>query len=391
MKSTTRRTVLSLVAKAALAATATACSGVDVDSQAPPEPPLADTQQPLAGGRHFWARVRGSDGAVTNSYLYSGGTITVNHPAPGEYYLTATGTWYTTMPRGNAQVVAMGMGQERCGFITSPLDDPTGNTHLWIICSLNGVHANSDFAVQYAGAGPNTPTTPAAYFTTEMFPFPTHIDPERTWHSRGATNRVLWSSTGSYQVQLPGLGGSTGAIQISTLLKGSHDGRYCKYYDAGTSTIDKWIGVNCYDKNGVRTDSNFMLNYFSGIPDPGKEGQVGSVNHGAYVFADRHKEPTYVPSNPSSWIGPGVCGSAQPSRNNVIRNGPGVYTVQHFGFPAHQATAHVTAVGTSSKLCKIESIVDAPGIYCTSNVNIRCFTATGTPADLQFYESFMTP
>jgi len=187
-------------------------------------------------------------------------------------------------------------------------------------------------------------------------------------NSSGGTNTITRNGTGSYVVTLPGLGGGGsvgGIVQVTAYGSGPES---CKVSNWHPTPSDIAVTVLCFDASGVPTNTLYDVS-FSTYP-------TEVVNHG-YVWVDDPFSPSSVPSTFYQF-------NSTCNTNTISRAGVGKYTVKFPGLaalpgdPQPGGTVKVTAYGTGSEICKVESWT---AVGPDEFVDVRCFTALGAAAD----------
>ncbi|WP_110240102.1 hypothetical protein [Nocardioides gilvus] len=87
-----------------------------------------------------------------------------------------------------------------------------------------------------------------------------------------------------------------------------------------------------------------------------------------------------IPAGPlgvSSVLNNGYVYNSSGEDTTVTRNGVGYYAVRFTGVDLGSGSVHVTAYGSSSDTCKVQS-------WGAESVWVRCFDAAGNPADNRF-------
>jgi len=190
-------------------------------------------------------------------------------------------------------------------------------------------------------------------------------------NSSGGTNTITRNGTGNYAVTFPGLGGGGsvgGIVQVTAYGSGPES---CKVSNWHPTPSDIAVTVLCFDASGVQTDTLYDVS-FSTYP-------TEVVNHG-YVWANDPFSPSYVPNTFYQF-------NSTCNTNTISRAGVGKYTVKFPGLaalpgdPQPGGTVKVTAYGTGSEICKVESWT---AVGPDESVEIRCFTALGAAADTQY-------
>jgi hypothetical protein len=100
----------------------------------------------------------------------------------------------------------------------------------------------------------------------------------------------------------------------------------------------------------------------------------------AYLWADQPTAPSYTPSLAYQFNSSGAT-------NTVVRTGVGRYTAKLPNLGSQTGHVQVTAYGTGSERCKVERWYPSG---TTQQVNVRCFTSTGTPVDTRFTMTYVS-
>jgi len=178
-------------------------------------------------------------------------------------------------------------------------------------------------------------------------------------NSTGASNTITRSSVGVYTVTMPGLGQPNGNVQVTAY--GSSANR-CKVTSWTTLGTALRIAVRCHTAGGFAADTPFVAQYY--------RAGAGNPFQQAYLWANMPTAPSYTPSPLYSF-------NSRGGTNTVVRNSTGVYTANLPGFTTVGGNVAVTAYGSDSNVCKVSS-------WGISSVIVRCFTASGLPADSLF-------
>jgi hypothetical protein len=111
----------------------------------------------------------------------------------------------------------------------------------------------------------------------------------------------------------------------------------------------------------------------------------------AYLWADQPIAASYTPALAYQQNSSGAT-------NTMVRTGMGVYQALLPNLAANAGTVHVTAYGSGTQTCKVASW--GPNFFrhgggwsltSTQQVNVRCFNASGAPADTRFTLSYANP
>lgn len=233
---------------------------------------------------------------------------------------------------------------------------------------------------------------------------PNHIIPETTSTGDWQTHKEFMSfnssrgnplptirrtSTGVYEVSLPGLGTPNPGLAQVTALGGNPLGRNPAHCIAGlpvASSTDSPLRVRVEGwKGSERADTDFILNY-----DQEVTRMYPPAHQGARVYADNWVAASYTPSrsfNTGSIID-------APGKNRAYRMGTGLYRVHHSEI---QSTPNSVWVGAAppweflgsgapgGNYCKVERWVpESRG----TDVYIRCYDAGGNLVDSRYFETY---
>ncbi len=312
--------------------------------------------------------------AANDQGNWFGGNDTVSRSATGAYLVTLGGMGVLG---GVPHVTALGKSGKYCDVLDWY---ESGDEFIDVTCTTRtGAPADSPFTLTYLYS--NGDPGPLAYLWADRSGSAVDYAPDATYSfdSSGGTNTVHHPSAGDYQVTLPGLGSTRGDIQV-TAYAGSglpRDGvapgaleaaPSCGVESWGPAGADMVAEVICRDPSGTRADARFDLTFLQGI---GPEGSIQT--HDAYLWANRARAASYLPSQHYRYSHPG--GSI-----NVTRQGTGRYTVTLAAMPKGGAVV-VTAYGGGAVRC------GAAGIRTDGTpqtVSVRCFRSNGQAVDSQF-------
>ncbi len=177
-----------------------------------------------------------------------------------------------------------------------------------------------------------------------------------------APNEVTTLGVGQYRVDFPDIGGPGGTVHVTAYGSNAR----CKVQSWGNSGTTLRVNVRCHAPDGTPVGSRFAASYVRETGTPGVRG--------GYVWANNPTAASYAPSLSYQWNSSGAV-------NGVQRLGGGSYRVSCPNQDFTGGTVQVTAYGTSSDYCKVQS-------WGGSSVNVRCFDANGNPADEQFTASY---
>jgi secreted trypsin-like serine protease len=191
--------------------------------------------------------------------------------------------------------------------------------------------------------------------------------PVRQRNASAHDSTVTRTGTGRYTVQVTNLGHGiqSGTVHVSAVGNDSHACRVGTWFPSGP---DQTVQVACFAADGTAVDAMFSMSY--ALPVMG--GDSGVI---AYAWAGRPTTPSYVPDPKWSF-------NSRSGTNTVTRQSTGVYQVRFGAMALTGGTAVATAQGTvGAEACKVGTF-GASG--ADEVVEVRCFSATGTPADAMF-------
>jgi len=102
----------------------------------------------------------------------------------------------------------------------------------------------------------------------------------------------------------------------------------------------------------------------------------------AFLWADQPTAPAYTP-NPSYQF------NSSGATNTVVRAGVGAYTVSLPNLGSATGHVEVSAYGTGGERCKVAAWLPSLPAGSAEQVDIRCFTSTGPPADTRFAMTYV--
>jgi hypothetical protein len=146
------------------------------------------------------------------------------------------------------------------------------------------------------------------------------------------------------------------------------------------------VTVSCFDTFGTLKDSAFSIAF----TDSAFTGSYG------YAWADN---PSAVRYQPSPWYQKAqIVGLSAPVSTPIMinRNGTGDYVVEFPGVPVVSSTVSVASYGGTNTSCKVVgwgSNTPAGALALADrrvNVTVRCFDASGNPADSRYAITYMT-
>jgi hypothetical protein len=192
------------------------------------------------------------------SYLSSGaGPITVHRDRIGSYQVTMPGLG---RQGGNVQVVAAKGGPAaRCKVLALVRDG--SDELIRVRCrDVSGQLVDADFMVIFTDRVGLTgvPRRKAAYLLANR-PGAASYQPmaKYRYSSTGSIPKVTRTAAGRYRVALPGMPRG-GSAQVTAYGSGPS---ICQLTSIRTADLPQRIGVACFDPDGARVDSRFMLSY----------------------------------------------------------------------------------------------------------------------------------
>ncbi|RKN50730.1 hypothetical protein [Micromonospora endolithica] len=326
-----------------------------------------------------WYRPRES-----RNHNTSGLPNSVRREGVGDYWVHLPGLGDSEANRGVAHVTAYGDTASHCLVAythQSRIVDPkTGEilstaVDLRVRCfDTSGARLDSEFTASWTrAAGWGGGLSDFAYLTSSD-DHQSHEPPaNQQFNSMGYTNKVNYLGTGRYKVDLSGMGNKgldpkaeKGHVQVTAYFEESHRCKVAYFHTFSESTQ---VEVNCYNADGVLSDSRFTVTY-------ARDANLVWNPWGAYTWiqgGEVHPDEqwTYPDDSPGTTVTRGV-GSEE-----------GRYWVSTpmNGF-MDKGNVHVTAEGPGAHHCKVAEWNPDKGI------RVRCFTGTGEPVRNPFLVSF---
>lgn len=323
---------------------------------------------------HGFAWVTSAAG-VPASYRFNseGGGVTAASGAVGSYAVTFEDLGGVG---GDVQVVAYGASSTRCK-VSSWGGSWPGDLSVNVRCHQpDGTAAASAFVVQFARKN-TTSDGDGAYLWANEQATPAYC-PSSTysWNSSDGVNCITRSAAGDYLVELPGLGGPGGTVQVTAYGSG---GEHCKVQGWAPVGAVQRVHVRCFNAAGAAADSRFTLGYFA-------DDEVSAYDYGAYAWANDQTSGAYTPSLTYSY-GSSCQDELAAMEAGKIDATPGHYFLRYDSLSATQSAVHITAYGSSSSYCKVEgwSAVDGG-----AEVRTQCYAADGTPQDNRYVGTYAT-
>lgn len=303
--------------------------------------------------------------AAVNTITRSGvGSYTVRFPG-----LAVTG--------GTVHVTAYGSTTHRCKVSSWAPEGTAERVHV-LCTTIAGARVDTTFtatftSIQRVEAGRKLgyvwADNPTAASYTPATPYQAN--------SAGAVNTVTRSAVGTYRVQMPGLGVARGHVQV-TAYGGTAD--HCKTNGWGPTGTAQVIGVKCFTTAGAPVDSRYTLTYVDRTNILGLGVCCNpDGNESAYAWANNPTAASYVPSTSYQFA------DFTDTAGTITRSGVGAYGVKWDYINLDHGNVQVTAYGSTNTTCKVS------GWNTPSGVQVRCFSATGAPADSMFDVAFTGP
>lgn len=310
-----------------------------------------------------------ADQPTTSSYtpntLYqynsTGNTNKVTRLGTGQYRVdlpglgTASGTVHVTayggkhhckvvnwIPSGTTQQVRV-----NCFTSTGGL---TNGRFTTLFYKRSGIVSGTDAYLWYSGS-----STPSNY----------------QWNSKGQTNTVTRTTTGTYQAKLPGWNTVGGTVLVTAYGSGSER---CKVVSWGPSGNNTLVNVKCY-RGSTPTNTAFTLSYIKNVG-------LGYSHSGGYVWANDPTSASYTPSSTYRFNSSGGV-------NTITRSATGSYRVRFPNLkPSNDTTTQVTAYGSGSEYCTVSnwSSDGSNGTYAYVN----CYSSPGNPVNTRFTLAYFT-
>ena len=209
------------------------------------------------------------------------------------------------------------------------------------------VHANQPATASYL---------PARFSMNATSPF---AEESPVIDTRGRPS-VTRSAAGTYSVSFPGIGRAGGTAHVTAV--GAL--RSCRVRSNGTSGANQVVGVECRAPNGVLTDTQFTLAFV-------EENRM-CAGYGYTQAAVSNA--THTPFDLSSHV-------EAPVDARITRTGVGAYSILLPGFSVVGGHVEVSAFGSASTRCKVQSWANAAA---GATVTARCFNTAGAAADTRF-------
>jgi hypothetical protein len=296
---------------------------------------------------------------------------TVKRMTPGAYAVRFP-FLYTD---GVAHVTAYGGDTATCnlaGIVVVP-----DGTEVWVHCFTSaGAITDHQFTVTYTNVRASYENRPMAFLTAQGGP--NGILPDfSNFNSSGAVNTKARTGVGTYTLRLPNLAAAGGHVQVTAWA----EGRRCKTAGWGANGADQMVYVVCSDRTGARADTDFTMTYVERLNMLGlTTGFDPDGNESAYAWANQSTAASYQPNTFYQFD------DFTNTAATGTRSGVGVYGMTFAYANLSVGDVQVTAYGTSSAYCGV-----AYWNSGSAGIQVRCYTATGTPTDTPYDVAFTGP
>ncbi len=328
---------------------------------------LVAPKQPVWG--YVWANQPGT-ASYTPSTTYqrnsTGALNTITHLGVGHYQVVFEnlGIYYG----GAVNVTAYGPGSETCKV--QSWGPSLADQNVYVRCfTAGGAAVDTQFTASFT-----RPIASSRFgYVWANQPGSASYTPSTTYqyNSTGATNTITRSGVGTYQVTLPGLGAAGGTIKATAYGSGSEA---CHVSSWGWAAANALVNVRCQDVTGAPVDTAYTLTFH------GTNGLLGPITGGrAYVWANNQSSASYTPSLSYQHNSTGAT-------NTITRSGVGVYQVRLPGLGNVSGHVQVTAYGSGSTRCKVQSWTTSAAAKLA---NVRCFDTAGAAADSRYVVDFV--
>jgi hypothetical protein len=292
--------------------------------------------------------------------------------SPGWYGVILPGVQPDGGETANVLVSALGKDPKLC--VSHQVQYFSDEAQLQVLCySKNGVPADSGFVVNWLAA---SGTGGRLGYATDFSPTSNCGTPQDRYASLGGSISSCPLAGQRARVVVPKLGSYKGTVQVSaraTLALNDETGAgFCGLAAMGPGGGiggDQWLDAQCFEPDGgAEIYRTFTVWFMQGL------GMKGIVRKNvAYLLAHKPKASSYVPEVNHRFSSAGKAG-------RVSRSGTGRYVVTLPGMPLG-GSAQVTPFGSGVRHCVISGIRTGK---LPQRVGVRCFNATGAPADSRF-------
>jgi hypothetical protein len=296
----------------------------------------------------------------------AGGSVTAQRIGPGRTLVIFEDLLFAG---GTAQVTPLTTKPRLCSLIGWEPED--GDLQVTVQCATkSGAPADTRFSLNvlalymYGGE--------AAYLWADQ-PASAGYVPDPTYQHNTVSNTdaaVARMSEGTWAVGMLDLVNPGGNVQISNYGFGAEACKAVSWTPSGSEGLD--TRVTCRTPDGDLDDTRWTMLYTREM------SMLGPGNgKAAYLWANKPKAGSYTPKASHRW-------SSEGGTPTVVRTAKGRYRVTLPGMPLG-GSVQVTATGTSGSRCHV-SAIRTTGL--PQRIGVRCFTATGAPADSRFSLSF---
>jgi hypothetical protein len=283
---------------------------------------------------------------------------------------------------GNVQVTAVDGSSNWCiAFPSIGTDGAGGDLHVAVNCfNSAGAPVDSQFNVSYYRRddtiGAQTAYVMQLNGMTNAIGQSFTENAEWQYNSTGALNSMVRTGTGAYTMTMPGQNFSGGTVEVTALGGGGVQVTNCKVGSWSVSGANLIVNVRCFAPNGAPANSQFSVKAAKRWPEGGQQY--------FYVRANNPTATDYTPtlSTQQGWMNAFLGDGEYTGPATIHRNGTGSYRVRLPLMNPYYSTVKVTAYGTTSGHCKVLDWYYGPGEE--TDVEVRCFTAAGSPANMQF-------
>jgi hypothetical protein len=295
---------------------------------------------------------------VDTSYSYNSGGGAITYTGTAGVYTVRMAE--LGLSGGSVQVSSYGSAATRCKV--AGWGPSAGAQVIQVRChDTSGALAASPFVVFFdKGSSQSGGHGAHLYYSGSTVPA------TWSWNSSGSTNTVTRTSTGRYNVSLPGLGFSNAGVHVTAYGSGSE---HCKIVSWSTG----FVNVRCNDNAGQLADSPFVLNYFSGTQ------RAYAVGGHAWIES-ASAAPAGYQSNQDIYS----CGTAGPVTVSGFTNVTYPNTrPTSWSFPT---TTMSKAYGDDGNFCKVQYWTPSGTGYMARTI---CSAPNGTSTTSRFTSSFM--
>lgn len=301
---------------------------------------------------------------AANSRDDMGTTASIQRLSRGLYDVRFPNEYTTTSTYGIVVATAISTTGATCG-----LSDfgQSGTDELVTIACFDRMGAPADTKFSMNFFIDHVLNGAAAYLLADQPTLTTYtLQPDYSFNSTGATNTILRTAVGRYDVRLPGLDSVFGNVQVD-----STGGHPCRVLSFGPDTGAELVHVACISPSGHAADAGFTLTYTrgQGLKQPGATGV-------AYLEADRPSIGSYTPVKAYRFASNG-------QKPHIYRTGVGRYKVIIPGMAG--GAAEVTTYGGGNSRCNLTYLAVSGS---SEKIGVNCEKPNGTPVDSTFGLSY---